>query len=65
LEKRHRDRRLQPREDMIDPAILTGPGRLDVKIKIERPDAESAQDIFPSTHRATARRMPTTARVRR
>ncbi|WP_067847699.1 proteasome ATPase [Nocardia lijiangensis] len=33
------------REDMIDPAILR-PGRLDVKIKIERPDAESAQDIF-------------------
>lgn len=30
---------------MIDPAILR-PGRLDVKIKIERPDAESAQDIF-------------------
>ncbi|MGZ5422198.1 MAG: proteasome ATPase, partial [Aeromicrobium sp.] len=28
------------REDMIDPAILR-PGRLDVKIKIERPDAES------------------------
>jgi proteasome-associated ATPase len=33
------------REDMIDPAILR-PGRLDVKIKIERPDAESAIDIF-------------------
>jgi proteasome-associated ATPase len=33
------------REDMIDPAILR-PGRLDVKIKIERPDAESATDIF-------------------
>ncbi|MBK0867005.1 MAG: proteasome ATPase [Saccharopolyspora sp.] len=33
------------REDMIDPAILR-PGRLDVKIKIERPDAESAKDIF-------------------
>ncbi|MGA8210982.1 MAG: proteasome ATPase, partial [Nocardioidaceae bacterium] len=32
------------REDMIDPAILR-PGRLDVKIKIERPDAESARDI--------------------
>ncbi|TXI55449.1 proteasome ATPase, partial [Mycolicibacterium mageritense] len=32
------------REDMIDPAILR-PGRLDVKIKIERPDAEAAQDI--------------------
>ena len=38
------------REDMIDPAILR-PGRLDVKIKIERPDAESARDIF--THYLT------------
>ncbi|HTK65788.1 MAG TPA: proteasome ATPase [Pseudonocardia sp.] len=33
------------REDMIDPAILR-PGRLDVKIKIERPDADAAKDIF-------------------
>ena len=33
------------REDMIDPAILR-PGRLDVKIKIERPDAEATRDIF-------------------
>jgi proteasome-associated ATPase len=33
------------REDMIDPAILR-PGRLDVKIKIERPDAEAARDIY-------------------
>ncbi|MGH2689949.1 MAG: proteasome ATPase [Actinomycetota bacterium] len=33
------------REDLIDPAILR-PGRLDVKIKIERPDAASAQRIF-------------------
>jgi proteasome-associated ATPase len=33
------------REDMIDPAILR-PGRLDVKIKIERPDVEAARDIF-------------------
>lgn len=33
------------REDMIDPAILR-PGRLDVKIKIQRPDAEGAKDIF-------------------
>ncbi|WP_402465916.1 proteasome ATPase [Isoptericola aurantiacus] len=33
------------REDMIDPAILR-PGRLDVKIKIERPDAEGAKEVF-------------------
>jgi len=33
------------REDMIDPAILR-PGRLDVKIKIERPDAQAAKQIF-------------------
>ena len=33
------------REDLIDPAILR-PGRLDVKIKIERPDEKSAADIF-------------------
>lgn len=33
------------REDLIDPAILR-PGRLDVKIKIERPDAQAASEIF-------------------
>jgi proteasome-associated ATPase len=33
------------REDLIDPAILR-PGRLDVKIKIERPDVDSARQIF-------------------
>ncbi|HEX6312001.1 MAG TPA: proteasome ATPase [Acidimicrobiia bacterium] len=33
------------REDLIDPAILR-PGRLDVKIKIERPDADNARQIF-------------------
>jgi len=33
------------REDLIDPAILR-PGRLDVKIKIERPDADAARQIF-------------------
>ncbi len=33
------------REDLIDPAILR-PGRLDVKIKIERPDVKAAAQIF-------------------
>lgn len=33
------------REDLIDPAILR-PGRLDVKIRIERPDAVAAKQVF-------------------
>jgi proteasome-associated ATPase len=33
------------REDMIDPAILR-PGRLDVKIKVDRPDETAAGEIF-------------------
>jgi proteasome-associated ATPase len=33
------------REDMIDPAILR-PGRLDVKIKVDRPDGDAAREIF-------------------
>ena len=54
------------REDMIDPAILR-PGRLDVKIKIERPDAESARDIFSkylTADAAAARRRPRGVRRR-
>ncbi len=33
------------RQDLIDPAVLR-PGRFDVKIRIDRPNAEAAQDIF-------------------
>ena len=33
------------RQDLIDPAVLR-PGRLDLKIKVNRPDAEAARDIF-------------------
>ena len=33
------------REDLIDPAILR-PGRLDVKVKIERPNIDAARQIF-------------------
>ena len=40
------------REDLIDPAILR-PGRLDVKIKIERPNQTSAQQIFAQYLTAT------------
>lgn len=49
------------REDMIDPAILR-PGRLDVKIKIERPDAEAAKDIF---QKYLTERLPLHGRRRR
>ncbi len=33
------------RQDLIDPAVLR-PGRLDLKIKVERPNAKAANDIF-------------------
>lgn len=33
------------RQDLIDPAVLR-PGRLDIKIKIDRPNVEAAKDIF-------------------
>ena len=57
------------REDMIDPAILR-PGRLDVKIKIERPDAEAAREIFskyltPDPSPARARIWPSSTRIAR
>jgi proteasome-associated ATPase len=47
------------REDMIDPAILR-PGRLDVKIKIERPDARRPGTSSPSTSWRACRCTPTT-----
>ncbi len=33
------------RQDLLDPAVLR-PGRLDIKIKIDRPSMEGAKDIF-------------------
>jgi proteasome-associated ATPase len=33
------------RQDLIDPAVLR-PGRLDLKIKVNRPDVEAAREIF-------------------
>ena len=33
------------RQDLIDPAVLR-PGRLDIKIKVDRPDRQAARDIF-------------------
>jgi len=33
------------RQDLLDPAVLR-PGRLDIKIKIDRPSADGAKDIF-------------------
>jgi proteasome-associated ATPase len=52
---------------MIDPAILR-PGRLDVKIKIERPDAQAAADILAKyltpNLPLTRRPRPSTAAIR-
>jgi SpoVK/Ycf46/Vps4 family AAA+-type ATPase len=38
------------------PAAVLRPGRLDVKIKIERPGAGAAKDIFPETEKDTGLR---------
>ena len=46
------------REDLIDPAILR-PGRLDVKIKIERPDQQQASDIMSKYLHGPCRSTPT------
>jgi proteasome-associated ATPase len=40
------------RQDLIDPAVLR-PGRLDLKIKVNRPDAEAAREIFSKYLTAT------------
>jgi proteasome-associated ATPase len=48
------------REDMIDPAILR-PGRLDVKIKIERPTPRRPRTSSASTSAPTCRCTPTTS----
>ena len=39
------------RQDLIDPAVLR-PGRLDLKVKVSRPDAKAAYDIFTKYLRA-------------
>jgi proteasome-associated ATPase len=50
------------REDMIDPAILR-PGRLDVKIKIERPDGAAAREILSKYLTANVPLHPDEARM--
>jgi len=52
------------RQDLIDPAVLR-PGRLDLKVKVSRPDAQAAREIFKKYCRFTSRLSSGSAPTRR